>query len=107
MTLFFIINYISGNEITKISGLDPKKLARLSELELRANKLVSTAGVFLPNLKKLYLAENKIERIEQLSKLEHLSILHLRDNNISKLDGFSDCMSNLQYLNLRWGSIFF
>lgn len=43
------------NEITQISGLDPIKLARLHTLELRGNKLETTEGVCLPNLKNLFL----------------------------------------------------
>jgi len=43
------------NEITQISGLDPSKLARLHTLELRANRLESTTGVNLPNLKNLFM----------------------------------------------------
>ena len=46
---------ISVNEIHSISGLDPDKLTRLHTLELRGNKLKTTAGLYLPNLKNLFL----------------------------------------------------
>ena len=47
-------------------------------------------------------AANTIRSLEGLDRLEHLAKLHLRDNQIEKLDGFSENMKNLQYLNLRW-----
>ena len=45
----------SDNEITKVSGLDAGKLSRLHTFELRGNKLTSTDGIYLPNLKNLFL----------------------------------------------------
>ncbi|PIK48406.1 hypothetical protein BSL78_14736 [Apostichopus japonicus] len=96
---------ISFNEITAVSGLDPSKLGRLHTLELRGNKLTSTGGVNLPKLKNLFLGGNLITLVEGLERLEHLTTLHLRDNQIEKLDGFSDLMINLQYLNLRGNNI--
>ena len=44
---------------------------------------------------------NTIRSIEGLDRLGHLTKLHLRDNQIDNLDGFSSEMKNLQYLNLR------
>lgn len=49
-----VINVVD-NEITQVSGLDPIKLSRLHTLELRGNKLETTDGVSLPNLKNLFL----------------------------------------------------
>lgn len=51
----FLINFFADNEINQISGLDPVKLSRLHTLELRGNKLETTEGVCLPNLKNLFL----------------------------------------------------
>lgn len=34
-----------------------------------------------------------------------MKILHLRDNNIRKLDGFSEALKDLWYLNLRKNNI--
>lgn len=96
-----IIFSFIGNEIAEVKGLDPTKLSRLTTLELRSNKLTTTAGISLPSLKKIYLGENAITQIEDLARLEHLTILHLRQNDINKLDGFSENMKQLQYLNLR------
>ncbi|KXJ04905.1 Leucine-rich repeat-containing protein 23, partial [Exaiptasia diaphana] len=48
---------------------------------------------------------NHIKAIEGLDRLEHLTKLHLRDNQIDKLDGFSENMKNLQYLNMRGNSV--
>ncbi|XP_057289753.1 leucine-rich repeat-containing protein 23-like [Hydractinia symbiolongicarpus] len=96
---------LNGNEIAEVKGLDPPELSRLTTLELRSNKLTTTAGISLQSLKKIYLGQNAITQIEDLARLEHLTILHLRQNNISKLDGFSENMKQLQYLNLRKNNI--
>ncbi|ELU09120.1 hypothetical protein CAPTEDRAFT_183796 [Capitella teleta] len=93
------------NEITYISGLNPDRLSRLHTLELRGNKLTSTAGLCLPNLKNLFLGANQITKIEGLEALEQLSTLHLRDNQIETLDGFTENLKNLQYINLRGNNV--
>ena len=46
-------------------------------------------------------AANSITKIEGLERLKHLATLHLRDNKVESLDGFSEAMKNLQYVNLR------
>ncbi|KAM8977841.1 leucine-rich repeat-containing protein 23 isoform X1 [Sarcophilus harrisii] len=92
---------LKGNNIKKITGLDPQKLSNLHTLELRGNQLESTLGLELPKLKSLYLAQNQLKKIEGIENLQQLSTLHLRDNKISELDGFSSEMKLLQYLNLR------
>ncbi|KYO22316.1 hypothetical protein Y1Q_0002916 [Alligator mississippiensis] len=96
---------LKGNEIQVISGLDPGKLANLHTLELRGNKIETTAGLHLPKLKNLYLAQNSISRLEGLQDLVQLTTLHLRDNQLVTLDGFSSNMKCLQYLNLRGNGI--
>ncbi|XP_065061011.1 leucine-rich repeat-containing protein 23-like [Rhopilema esculentum] len=96
---------LRNNDIIEVTGLNPKRLARLKTLELRSNKLISTKGIELPNLTRLYLAANKIRSLEGLPTLNHLVFLHLRGNSIEKLDGFSEEMANLQYLNLRQNNI--
>lgn len=53
--IWFLIIFFADNEINQISGLDPVKLSRLHTLELRGNKLETTEGVCLPNLKNLFL----------------------------------------------------
>ncbi|XP_006037112.1 leucine-rich repeat-containing protein 23 isoform X1 [Alligator sinensis] len=96
---------LKGNKIQVISGLDPGKLANLHTLELRGNKIETTAGLHLPKLKNLYLAQNSISRLEGLQDLVQLTTLHLRDNQLVTLDGFSSNMKCLQYLNLRGNGI--
>ncbi|XP_077201877.1 leucine-rich repeat-containing protein 23 [Paroedura picta] len=96
---------LKGNDIEEISGLDPLKLSNLHTLELRSNSLKTTAGLFLPKLKNLYLAQNSISRLEGLEDLMQLTTLHLRDNLLENLDGFSGSMKALQYLNLRGNAI--
>lgn len=97
--------FVPDNDISEISGLEFKRLTRLTSLEIRANRLTSTKGLYLPNVKKLYLGDNNISVIEDLSILEHVTTLYLGGNNISKLDGFTESLRNLQYLNLRLVSI--
>lgn len=47
-------------------------------------------------------AQNALRSLEGLEALEQLTTLHLRDNQLEALDGFSSSMKCLQYLNLRW-----
>ncbi|XP_006170847.1 leucine-rich repeat-containing protein 23 isoform X2 [Tupaia chinensis] len=94
---------LKGNRIRMVTGLDPQKLNSLHTLELRGNQLESTLGINLPKLKNLYLAQNALKKVEGLENLSNLITLHLRDNQIETLDGFSREMKALQYLNLRCG----
>ncbi|XP_041038373.1 leucine-rich repeat-containing protein 23, partial [Carcharodon carcharias] len=91
---------LTGNQINEMSGLDPSKLTQLHSLELRGNLLESTAGLNLPRLRNLYLAGNSISRLEGLEALTGLQTLHLRDNQLETLRGFSETMTSLQYLNV-------
>ncbi|NXK40000.1 LRC23 protein, partial [Piprites chloris] len=92
---------LKENKIQTMLGLSQDQLFSLQVLELRGNKLKSTAGLSLPKLKKLYLAQTNIRSLEGLEGLEELETLHLRDNKLETLDGFSSSMKCLQYLNLR------
>lgn len=112
-----------------MQGLEHHQLTNLVTLELRGNCLETTDGIYLPNLRNLYLvclvgtllqvnlpvgiiskdlqyhlalslqAKNKIKRLEGLEGLEQLNTLHLRDNQLESLDGIN--MKRLQYLNIR------
>jgi len=53
------------------------------------------------SLKSLFIAANQINTLVDLDELKNLSALHLRDNKLDKLDGFSDKLAALQYINLR------
>lgn len=92
---------LNNNVIKEITGLDATKLSRLHTLELRGNKLESSDGIYLPNLKNLFLAANIIKRIEGMGRLTGLTTLHLRDNQLENLEGFSDDQKGLQYINMR------
>ncbi|XP_069834950.1 leucine-rich repeat-containing protein 23 [Dendropsophus ebraccatus] len=92
---------VIGNEIRTLESLDCAKLNSLHTLELRGNKLQSTAGLYLPSLRELYLAQNNIKTLAGLEHLVNLTSLHLRDNQLEALDGFSGNMRALQYINLR------
>ncbi|NWR76806.1 LRC23 protein, partial [Centropus unirufus] len=96
---------LSENKIKTALGLSHGQLFSLQILELRGNMLESTAGLNLPKVKNLYLAQNAIRSLEGLEGLEWLTTLHLRDNKLVTLDGFHSSMKCLQYLNLRSNSI--
>ncbi|KAM9752490.1 leucine-rich repeat-containing protein 23 [Menidia menidia] len=96
---------LKGNGIQRMSGLQSIYLSNLVTLELRGNNLDTTNGINLPNLRRLYLAQNAIKRLEGLDKLERLAVLHLRDNQLETLEGLSPNMKCLQYLNVRGNSI--
>ena len=58
----------------------------------------------MPTLRKLYLASNKLTKLEGLDGLSQLTILHLRENKIDSLDGLPQTLESLQYVNLRYSS---
>ncbi|CAL8325702.1 unnamed protein product [Merluccius merluccius] len=92
---------LAGNQLEDMEGLDGTALESLNLIELRGNRLDTTDGIYLPNLRRLYLAQNVIKRLEGLERLERLTTLHLRDNQLETLDGISPSMTSLQYLNVR------
>lgn len=91
----------SVNSIAEVSGLTQQTLPSLQVLDLHGNQLSSTAGLQLPSLQRLYLASNKLTAVEGLGALRQLTTLHLRDNQVSSLEGLPPSMEALQYLNLR------
>ncbi|XP_076022678.1 leucine-rich repeat-containing protein 23 [Genypterus blacodes] len=96
---------LSGNGIQRVVGLNSSALNNLVTLELRGNLLETTGGINLPNLQRLYLAKNTINRLEGLDRLERLTTLHLRDNQVDSLEGLSLKMKSLRYLNIRGNTI--
>ena len=44
---------------------------------------------------------NTIKQIKGLDKLPSMTTLHLRDNQLEHLDGFTDALCSLQYVNVR------
>lgn len=53
----------------------------------------------------LFQAQNNIQSLGGLERLESLVSLHLRDNQIDNLDGLSPNMTCLQYLNVRYAAV--
>ncbi|ENN75360.1 hypothetical protein HUJ04_006579 [Dendroctonus ponderosae] len=86
---------------------DNEKLPHLLELDLKGNHLIDLSGLYPESLERLFVAQNKITRLNDLalSKLTNLTTLHLRDNKIRKLNGFSEFLTKLSYLNLRNNNI--
>lgn len=50
-----IFELVAGNSIKRVSGLHSGSFANLVTLELRGNKLETTDGIDLPNLRHLYM----------------------------------------------------
>ncbi|NWX36342.1 LRC23 protein, partial [Notiomystis cincta] len=96
---------LKENKIQTMLGLSHDQLFSLQVLELRGNKIKTTAGLGVSKLKKLYLAHNTICSLEGLEEFNQLETLHLRNNKLEALDGFSKSMKCLQYLNLRSNGI--
>ena len=46
-------------------------------------------------------AANKITKLEDIGQLTQLVTLHMRENQLENLDGFTASMTNLEYINLR------
>ncbi|KAJ1558680.1 Leucine-rich repeat-containing protein 23 [Nowakowskiella sp. JEL0078] len=77
----------------------------LIHLEIRGNKLSTLESINSPKLQRLYLGKNNISKINGLDDKPTLTTLHLRDNKIETLDGFSDALKSLAYLNFRGNSV--
>ena len=95
----------SDNKITELMGLNISNLPCLNFLDLHANQLASIAGILLPTLQKLYVASNKLTRCDGIQGLHQLTTLHMRDNQITSLDGFVTNLGALQTLNIRANAI--
>lgn len=46
-------------------------------------------------------AANTIKKVEGMNRLQSLTTLHLRDNQLEALDGFVEDLKMLQYINFR------
>ena len=90
------------NDIAEVTGLTRQNLPSLRVLDLHNNKLTTTKNISIPTLRQLFLASNRIPSIEGLDEVPQLTVLHLRENEIEKLDGFTGELESLQYLNLRY-----
>lgn len=96
------ILYFSVNDIAEVAGLMRQNLPSLRVLDLHNNKLTTTNHISIPTLRQLYLASNSITAVEGLDGVPQLTVLHLRENQIVSLDGFTEKLESLQYINLRW-----
>ncbi|OWA52148.1 putative Leucine-rich repeat-containing protein 23 [Hypsibius exemplaris] len=89
------------NRIKSLDFLKDQEMKWLRRLELRGNGLKTTAGIRHQFLEELYLAENDIREVEDLEFCPNLKHLHLRDNQIIEVTGFSKRNAKLEYVNLR------
>jgi len=96
---------LNFNDISMATGLDPNRMTHLHTLELRGNKLQSTKGIQLPCLKQLFVGGNMLQSLEDIDCLVSLKTLHMRDNQLTSLDGFSENMKSLEYINMRGNNV--
>jgi Leucine-rich repeat (LRR) protein len=90
----------------KLKDLQLLNFSALTQLEVRANQLVSTDCISQATLlKKAYLGANAIEAVKGIEGLVNLTHLHLRDNKIAQLNGFTEDQRSLSYINLRSNSV--
>ncbi|KAJ3197406.1 Leucine-rich repeat-containing protein 23 [Irineochytrium annulatum] len=94
---------LSNGEENKLTELALQEFGELVHLEARQNRLQHTKGINAKKLVKLYLGGNAIQTLD-LDEKPHLQILHLRDNRVNSLNGFSDANKALEYINLRYRS---
>ncbi|XP_011810745.1 PREDICTED: leucine-rich repeat-containing protein 23 [Colobus angolensis palliatus] len=116
------LNYLTHLLWLKADGnqLRSAQLNELPYLQIASfayNQITDTEGISHPRLETLNLkggtldyhttcpralaAQNMLKKVESLEDLSNLTTLHLRDNQIDTLSGFSREMKSLQYLNLR------
>jgi len=91
---------LNDNFIEKLEAFEGHP--KLKILELRGNKIANLATISanLPELRELYLANNKIKTVIGLD-LPQLQILNLRGNLIEQFEETFPNLENLRYLNLR------
>ncbi|KAL1461407.1 hypothetical protein WDU94_013308 [Cyamophila willieti] len=94
---------LDNNQISYIDDFCFHKLPALLKLSICNNLLTCTAGIQCESLVFLYLQNNKISKVYGLDQLVNLEVLHLRGNQIERLDrlSFPSSLSKLRYLNLR------
>ena len=88
-----------------MNGLTRQNLPSLRSLDLHGNELSSINSLHVPTLRQLFLASNSLTNIDGLGGLPQLTTLHLRNNQIALLDGFTSDLESLQYINLRWNHL--
>ncbi|XP_018335157.1 leucine-rich repeat-containing protein 23-like [Agrilus planipennis] len=106
LVIMKVLYNVTDNQVYNVQFVS-EGLPELKQLELRGNFLPDFSGSFPTSIEKLYMAENRISKIISIDVcyLTNLKILHLRDNQIKKLNGFTEHLVNLEYLNLRQNRI--
>ena len=93
--------FITKDLVRKRAEHNEKVIHTLEELSLHQQHLekIEHLDVWCRHLKILYLQDNLIERMENLSKLKELEYLNVAVNNISLIEGIHGCES-LQKIDL-------
>ncbi|KAG8221951.1 hypothetical protein J437_LFUL007792 [Ladona fulva] len=91
---------LESNEIVQINDNDFRGLEWLEKLLIDENNLLSfgeNSFNYTPNLISFALFRSKVERLPgSFGKLVSLEFLHLANNSITAIEGFSDAFSNLR-----------
>ena len=90
------------NEIQVLNGLLHQNLPSLRILDLHGNQLTSLSNLNIPTLRQLFAGSNQLTSVTGLEGFPQLTTLHLRQNRITALDGFTAELESLQYINLRY-----
>lgn len=90
------------NKIQVLNGLSHQNLPSLRILDLHGNQLTSLSDLRIPTLRQLFAGSNQLVSVQGLEGFPQLTTLHLRENQITTLDGFTAELESLQYINLRY-----
>ena len=90
------------NKIQVLNGLSHQNLPSLRILDLHGNQLTSLSDLRIPTLRQLFAGSNQLISVQGLEGFPQLTTLHLRENQITTLDGFTAELESLQYINLRY-----
>lgn len=94
--LFLVIKNGSTGTYTRYENRE--KIIKINMVNENLIKIPETIKEF-PNLKRLDLHNNQIEKIENLEKSFELDTIILNNNNIKKISGLNNC-KKLKYINL-------
>ncbi|GAU96050.1 hypothetical protein RvY_07551 [Ramazzottius varieornatus] len=95
--------YLSYNKLAHFAPSSPRYLRELEVLELRKNRLIGFGGpsVKFPALKVLFIAQNNIEKLENLRGMKSIEFLDVRRNKLKSLADWPT-LPNLKHLNVSF-----
>ncbi|RYG69626.1 leucine-rich repeat domain-containing protein [archaeon] len=79
------------NHIEYITGIQTLHSLRILDLSFNSIRQLVDLGRSVPRLQELYVAQNKLRKIEGLQGLPHLRLLDLGANRIRAIEGLENC----------------